>query len=80
MFPAAGHDAVKVLVSAIILSLEENPKINSDDFRNSIVNNLKNINVDCISGNITFDKYHNPKKQAIIIQIKDGKEQFYQKI
>ena len=80
MLSAGGYDAAKVLVSSIMSSLKGNLKINSDDFRNSIINNLKNTNVNCISGNITFDKYHNPKKQAIIIQIKDGKEQFYQKI
>jgi len=80
MLSAGGYDAAKVLVSSIMSSLEGNLKINSDNFRNSIVNNLKNTNVDCISGNITFDKFHNPKKQAIIIQIKDGKKQFYQKI
>lgn len=79
MLSAGGYDAAKVLISSVGLSLEKNLKINSDDFRKDIIENLKNTNIDCIAGNITFDKYHNPKKQAIIVQIKDGKEKFYQK-
>ena len=67
MLSAAGYDAAKVLISAMKLD-------------GNIIYNLKNTNIDCIAGNITFDKYHNPKKQATILQIKDGKEQFYQKI
>ena len=80
MLSAGGNDAAKVLVESLRLSMETNPAINSDEFREKIINCLNNINIDCIAGNITFDKFHNPKKQAIIIQIKDGKEQFYQKI
>ena len=67
MLSAGGYDAAKVLISAMKLD-------------GNIIDNLKTINIDCIAGNITFDKHHNPKKQAIIVQIKDGKEQFYQKI
>lgn len=77
---AGGYDSVKVLSSSLSKSLEKNLKINSDEFRKDIIDNLKSTNVESIAGNITFDDYHNPKKQAIIIQIKDGKEQFYQKI
>ena len=77
---AGGYDSIKVLASSIKKSLENKLKINSDSFRQDIIKNLIDTNVDCISGNLTFDKYHNPKKQAVIIQIKDGNEQFYQKI
>lgn len=80
MLSAGGYDAAKVLVSSIKSSEVENIKINSEDFKKVIINKLKSTNIDCISGNITFDEYHNPKKQAIIVQIKDGKEEFYQKI
>ena len=77
---AGGYDSVKVLASSISKSLEKKLKINSDEFRKDIISNLKDTNVECIAGTLTFDKYHNPQKQAIIIQIKDGKEKFYQKI
>ena len=77
---AGGYDSVKVLASSLEKSIGKGLKINSDDFRKDIINNLKDTKVDCIAGTITFDKYHNPQKQAIIIQIKDGKEQFYRKI
>ena len=77
---ASGYDSIKVLSSSIKKSLEKELKINSDDFKADIINNLKNTNVECVTGNITFDEYHNPKKQAVIIQIKDGQETFYKKI
>ena len=80
LFSACGYDATKVLISSITKSLEKGLKINSDDFKVDIINNLKDINVECVTGNITFDEQHNPKKQAIIIQIKDGQETLYRKI
>ena len=80
MLSAGGYDSAKVLISSINLSAEKNISINSEEFKKDIISNLKNTNIDCIAGNITFDEYHNPNKQAIIVQIKDGKEQFYQKI
>ena len=80
MLSSCGYDATKVLVSSIKGSMNKNMKINSNDFRKDIIKNLKNINIDCVAGNIKFDEHHNPQKEAIIIQIKDGKEQFYQKI
>lgn len=77
---ACGYNAMLVLKDSIKKSLEKNLKQNSDNFRNDVIKNLKDTNVECVSGNIKFDKYHNPQKQAIIIQIKDKKEQFYKKI
>lgn len=75
-----GYNASVVLTESIKSSIDKKIKINTNDFKKDIINNLKNINVSCVSGNIAFDKYHNSSKQALIIQIKDGKEQFYQKI
>ena len=79
-FSACGYDAMKVLVSSIEKVLKQEIKINSDDFRKGIIDNLQYTEVDGVTGNIKFDERHNPQKQAIIVQIKDGKECFYQKI
>lgn len=81
-FSGCGNDAMKVLGSAMSLVFHGNKevKVNSDDFRENINDKLRDINIQGVTGNITFDEYHNPKKQAVIIQIKDGKEQFYQRI
>ena len=80
LFSACGYDVAKVLVESMKKSIEKELKINSDDFRKNIISNLKDMNVECVTGNITFDKYHNPKKKGIIIQIKNGQGKFYQKI
>lgn len=80
MLSSCGYDATKVLMSSVKDSMNKNIKINSDDFRKDIIKKLKSTNIDCVAGNIKFDEHHNPQKEAIIIQIKNGKEQFYQKI
>lgn len=67
MLSAAGYDTMKVLYFAM-----KRP--------GNVIANLESTNVECVAGNITFDKYHNPQKQAIILQIKDGKERLYKKI
>ena len=77
---AGGYDSVKVLASSMKKSIEKQLKINSDMFRKDIMINLKDTDIECVAGNISFDGYHNPQKQAIIIQIKDGQEKFYRKI
>ncbi len=71
-----GYNAVSVLAESMKLSINGS-KINTDSFIKGITNNLNNVDVSCIGGNITFDEFHNSKKQAIIVQIKDGKEQYY---
>lgn len=68
MFSACSYDAVKILYSALRQS-------------GDVINNLEKIIVpDCISGTTQFDEYHNPKKQLVILQIKDGEEKFYGRI
>ena len=80
MLSACGYDASKVLVSAIKDTVSTNSKLNSSEFRKGIINSLKNTNIECIGGPLSFDEHHNPKKEAIIIQITNGEEKFYQKI
>ena len=77
---AGGFNAIKVLIESIKKSLKNNFKANSDNFKQDIISNLKNTSVESVGGTIEFDEKHNPQKQAIIIQIRDGKEQFLQKI
>ena len=76
---ACGYNAVLVLEDSI-KRLDENSKTNSDKFREKILSNLVSTNINGIGGNISFDKLHNPKKKAVIVRIKDGNEEFYQRI
>ena len=84
LFSACAYDVSRVVTSSISLYFDKNPEINKeinyDDLRRHIIDNVSNTNLQCVTGNITFDEFHNPKKQAIIVQIKDGKDKFYQKI
>ncbi len=53
---------------------------NSMNMQGNIIENLKNTDIDCVSGHISFDEYHNPKKQAIIVKVENEEEKFYQKV
>lgn len=80
MLAAGGYDAAKILIAAMESSLNQGLEINSDEFKNSVVNALKLTNISCVAGDISYDEFNNPKKQAVILNIKNGKEKFYKKL
>jgi branched-chain amino acid transport system substrate-binding protein len=62
------YDAAFVLLSAI----EKAGSLKGADIRDA----LKNIQISGVTGNISFDAERNPIKSAVILQIKDGKQQY----
>jgi branched-chain amino acid transport system substrate-binding protein len=62
------YDAAFVLMSAI----EKAGSLKGANIRDV----LKSIQINGVTGNITFDKDRNPVKSAVILQIKDGKQQY----
>jgi len=62
------YDAAYVLLSAI----EKAGSLKGADIRDA----LKSIQISGVTGNISFDADRNPVKSAIILQIKDGKQQY----
>lgn len=62
------YDAAFVLMSAI----GKAGSLKGADIRDA----LKSIQINGVTGNITFDKDRNPVKSAVILQIKDGKQQY----
>ena len=63
-FSALGYDAAMMMVQAI-------EKAGSTDSA-AIVDALKNIEYEGVTGDITFDENNNPIKTVSIILIKDG--------
>lgn len=63
----SGYEAIQVFENAVRLG-------------GNIIGNIKNTNINCISGNMSFDKYNNSNRKAVIIRIEDGEEKFYQKV
>jgi len=77
---ALGYDAAKILVNAIKTVIENGGEgfeiTNSAEHRQAIIDALAATELDCVTGNITFDENRNPIKECVIIQIKDGANQF----
>ena len=79
-FAAMAYESMKVFTSAIQNSLDKELNTGTENFKKDVIDNMKKTKTDGVSGDISFDEHHNPEKQAIIIQIQDGKEQFYKRI
>ncbi|MGB9640031.1 MAG: ABC transporter substrate-binding protein [Anaerolineales bacterium] len=60
-----GYDATNLLLAAIQAAGVNDPE--------KVKDALAAIKWDGVSGTITFDKFHNPIKSAVILQVKDGK-------
>jgi len=65
---ALGYDAAMLLVQAIANAGVDDPA--------KVKDALAAIKMECVSGMITFDQYHNPIKSAAILHVKDGKVLF----
>ncbi|MDR1392204.1 MAG: ABC transporter substrate-binding protein [Clostridiales bacterium] len=77
-FAANGYDSAKILVVSIQRALSKNIK-QSDDLKEKIIKELKNIELECVTGRITFDEFNNSIRDVCIIQIRKGKEEFWGK-
>lgn len=72
-FAALGYDAAMMLIDAIKRAGTTNP----DKIRDAL-EQTKDLKV--VSGVITLDDKHNPIKSAVVIEFKDGKQVFKEKI
>lgn len=66
------YDATNLLLAAI-------EKAGSDDPA-KVKDALAGLEMEGVSGNITFDSFHNPIKAAAVLQVKDGKASFVESI
>lgn len=66
------YDAEKLLVAAIEKAGSTEPE--------KIKDAMKSLNVQVVSGKISFDEKRNPVKSAVIIKIEDGKQKFIKKV
>lgn len=71
-FAALGYDAAKVLIEAI--------KAAGTTDEQAVIEAMKNIAVDCVTGNITFDENRNPVKAAFMITIENGENKFFTRV
>lgn len=76
MFAALAYDAAVILVDAIKEAEKTDHEVASDGYKQAIIDGMKNTDSKGITGNFKFDEYNNPIKEAVIIELKDGKEVF----
>lgn len=67
-FSALAYDSIYILKDAF-------EKANSTDSE-KLIEEIKNIEINGVTGNIRFDEKNNPYKQAVIIKIENGKYNF----
>jgi len=79
MFAAQGYDAAMILVAALEKAEAGSNTTATEAYRLDVIAALKATNMDCVTGNITYDNYNNPIKPAVIINIVNGEEKFWGK-
>ena len=78
MFAALGYDAAIVLLDAIQDAEDQGLQAGSDEYKTAVVEAMKNTSSVGITSTYAFDEYNNPIKDAVIIKIEDGSENFSQ--
>lgn len=63
-----GYDATNLMIEAI-------KKAGADDAA-KVKDAMAALSFEAVSGKVTFDKSHNPIKSAVVIEVKDGKDQY----
>jgi len=74
MFAAQAYDAAKILVAAIVATVENtNYRPGSNAFRTALIANMAATDIVGVTGRITFDQFNNPQKPVVVLQIVDGR-------
>lgn len=72
MFSAQAYDAAMILFSAL-QKADADGKLDNE----TVISYMKETDMDCVTGHVTFDKYNNPQKSAVIINITNGEAKFW---
>jgi len=78
MFAAQAFDAAKILVSAILATIDATEyDADTDAFRAALISNMAATDLYGVTGRIIFDEFNNPEKTAIILEVRNGREAFW---
>jgi len=78
MFSAQGYDAAMILFAAIEQVERTTDYVQgSDEYRTAIINAMAATNLTGVTGHITYDRYNNPIKTAVIVEIEGGAPRFW---
>jgi branched-chain amino acid transport system substrate-binding protein len=76
MFAALGYDAAVVLLDSIKAAEAKGLKAGSDEYKQALIDGMKNTTSVGITSKYAFDEFNNPIKEAVIIKLEGGKENF----
>jgi branched-chain amino acid transport system substrate-binding protein len=78
MFSAQGYDAAMILIAAIEYVENNTDYVHgSDEYRTAIINAMAATDLTGVTGHITYDRYNNPIKTAVIVEIREGLARFW---
>jgi len=79
MFAAQGYDAAMILIAAIEVADRAGHEHGSDEYRTAIIEAMRATNLEGVTGHITYDRYNNPVKSAVMIEVRNGEARFWGK-
>ena len=79
MFAAQGYDAAAILIAALAVAEATDHETGSLEYRLAVIDALRATNTTGVTGQITYDSYNNPIKEAVIINITGGADRFWGK-
>ena len=79
MFSAQGYDAAMILVAALEIAEKSGNEHGSDAYRTAVIRAMAATDLEVVTGHITYDRFNNPIKSAVIIEISDGMARFWGK-
>lgn len=77
MFAAQGYDAAMILVDALKKAEAAGLTPASAEYKQAVIDGMKATDLDCVTGQVTYDEFNNPNKTAVIINIVEGNAKFW---
>ncbi|MDR1392333.1 MAG: ABC transporter substrate-binding protein [Clostridiales bacterium] len=78
-FDAEGYDAAKILISAIEKVCFKKISLGTPEFKQGVIDAMKETDLECVTGHISFDEFNNPIKNVVVNKIVGGKAIFCEK-
>jgi len=78
MFSAQGYDAAIVMLDAIKAAEAKGLKAGSAEYKQAVIDGMKNTTSTGLGGKYKYDEFNNPIKSAVIIKLVGGVETFSQ--
>ena len=68
-----------ILIAAIEKAEASGLESDTEAYRLFVIDALKATDMECVTGHVTYDRYNNPIKSAVIINVEGGEARFWGK-